>query len=422
MSILIRMELVHKHVLIVGGGKVALRKAKEYILQGAQVTITAKEFLHAFHDLNAVLIHASYHQRYLEKMELVYAATDDARINEQIVCDAKAKGIPVLCAQASFSDLQSVISYETADIQIGVSTKGSYPSLNRRLLERLQLLYETEYQAKMPLLKALRKLVLDSQLEQSKAYALLNDLVDQPLWFLSFFKDALTYKRACILAFHGVKFQECVEQEILPFLSELKDGNTAFGFAYLSHPVMEILQKQQVSVWSLEALLSLLTGCGVSTRVYPMLLQDGRFYDQIKTACNQYHALVMPLPLQDLSSLQELMDLLYAAYARENSTLMILYHSSPSGNFASYVNQLTLPRDMIIIQASALHQTHVSGDSVILLSLSMLSGYHMQTDGNACKKLREQKEVRLIQQSCMVSSVIKTVLKDRIQAALKKDI
>lgn len=422
MSILIRMELAHVHVLIVGGGKVALRKAKEYILQGAQVTIAAKEFLHEFYDLNAVLIHGSYHQRYLEQMKLVYAATDDAIINEQIVCDAKAKGIFVLCAQAAFSDLQSVTSYETEDIQIAVSTKGSYPSLNRKLLERLQLLYEREYQAKMPLLKALRKLVLDTQLEKNKAYALLKDLIDQPLWFLSFFKDALTYKKACILAFHGVKFQECIEQEILPFLSGLKDETTAFSFAYLSHPVIEILQKKQVSVWSLEALLSLLSDCGVSIRVYPMLFQDGRFYDQIKTACDQYHAQVMPLPFQDQSSLQELMDLLHAAYAREKSILMILYHSSPSGNFASYVNQLTLPKDMIILQERALNHTHVPCDRIILFSLYMLSGYHMQTDGSVDKKLKEQKEVKLIQQSCMVSSVIKAVLKKRIQMALKQDI
>lgn len=420
MSILIRMELMNKRVLIIGGGNVALRKAKEYIKQQAKVTVLAKQHVCGFYDLNVILISEPYQQKYLENMELVYAATDDENINAQIVQDAKDQGIPGLCAHADISDLQSVISYETKDIQIGVSTKGSYPSLNRILLERFQSLYETEYQSKMPLLKTLRGLILNSQLEQGMAYALLKNLADQPAWFLIFLKQALTCRKVCILAFHGVKFAENIEQEILPFLNDLHEEETAFGFAYLSGPVIEILHQKQVIVWSLEKLLSLLDVCGISTRVYPMLMQDGRFYDQIKAACSLYHAQALSLPFQNQAQVQELMDLIHAAYGEENKTLVILYHSSPSGKFASYVKALALPSNTLIIQEKALDRIEDTSQHMIVYSLYMLNGYHMQTDGIEFQKLRKQKDIELIQQSCVASGIIKNMLMKRIQASLKE--
>lgn len=420
MSILMRREIKNASVLIVGGGKVALRKAKEYVSQQAKVTVLAKKHVSEFQELHAVLISDSYQPKYLENMELVYAATDDPKVNAQVVQDAKARGILALCAQAGFSDLQSVISYETKDIQIGVSTKGRYPALNRILIERFQSIYETEYQKKMPLLQELRELILSRKLESSRKHALLKDLVDQPIWFLSFFKTALKCEKACILAFHGVKFPESIEQEILPFLNDLQDDETAFGFAYLSQPVIEILHEKQVLVWSLEKLLSLLDACGILTKVSPMLMQDGRFYDQIKALCDRYHAQALSLPFQNQMEVQELIDQIHASYAMENKTLVIVYHSNPSGKFATYVKALSLPPNTIILQEKAMDQLDDLNQSMILYSLYMLNGYHMQTDGIAYKERKKHKEIELIQQSCLTSRIIKNILMARIQTSLKK--
>ena len=99
MSIAIALHLQGKRVLIIGGGAVALRKARQFADEQALVTVLAPSFIPAFDALAVQRISAGYVRACLRGYLLVYAASDDAELNAQIVRDAGEEGI--LCGSAT---------------------------------------------------------------------------------------------------------------------------------------------------------------------------------------------------------------------------------------------------------------------------------------------------------------------------------
>ena len=98
MSIAIALHPQGKRVLIIGGGTVALRKARQFADEQALVTVLAPSFIPAFDALAVRRISAGYARACLRGYFLVYAASDDAELNAQIVRDAGDEGI--LCGSA----------------------------------------------------------------------------------------------------------------------------------------------------------------------------------------------------------------------------------------------------------------------------------------------------------------------------------
>ena len=62
----IGLNLKNKSVLIVGAGKVALRKAKLFLSQEAKVTIVSPCILDEFLDLDVICIVDRYEKKHLE--------------------------------------------------------------------------------------------------------------------------------------------------------------------------------------------------------------------------------------------------------------------------------------------------------------------------------------------------------------------
>lgn len=92
------IEIEKKHCLIVGGGKVALRKVQVLLDFGAQVTVVAPQILPAIEQISSKdlkLKKRAFHAEDLNGCTLVVAATDDASQNHTIAQLAKEKKIPV---------------------------------------------------------------------------------------------------------------------------------------------------------------------------------------------------------------------------------------------------------------------------------------------------------------------------------------
>ena len=412
MSLLINYDIAHQPVLIIGAGHVALRKAQEYLKQEAILTIRSIDFLDEFSSLHVTCIQEAYDASCVKGYQLVYAATNDRILNNQIVEDCKKQGI--LCLSATKAEVSSVLSYEDAYVAMGVSTKGTYPAINRILLEQMKALYEKEYAKKMPYLNALRKELLQSIDDREETKKRLRQLPYYPVSFLQFLLQAFQKKKACILVFHGVKIPSVITEEILPFLKQLSLSNDtyAYHFAYLSDMVIHTLNEEYMQVMSLEETLSLLQACHIPTQVYPMLMQDGRFHVQIKEIAQRYQAARLPLPFDSQQAVQELFDILQKAYTKPQHDLLIVYHSSERGAFANYVAGLKLQDTTYITQekqVSALDTSHFMKD-ITIFSLYMLSGMHMQKDQEALMKKFHDHELTMIQKSCLQEASIEQLL------------
>lgn len=90
------VELKGVDCLIVGGGRIALRKAEVLLDFGAEVTLTASQIIDEIQALNGVrCVKKDFEEPDLDGRGLVVAATDDKVLNHRIAAACMKKRIPV---------------------------------------------------------------------------------------------------------------------------------------------------------------------------------------------------------------------------------------------------------------------------------------------------------------------------------------
>lgn len=151
------LKLRRAPVLIVGGGQVALRKARGLTECDATITIISPHFGGGFDDLPEI---RRFVQLYtpgwlgrpeLPRWKLVFAATSQEKINQQVANDAQAAGILCCrCDEAELGDFVSPAAVNQGPITLAVSTHGASPALAARvchqLLERMDPVWPLQAQ------------------------------------------------------------------------------------------------------------------------------------------------------------------------------------------------------------------------------------------------------------------------------------
>lgn len=144
------MVLEGRPVLCIGGGKVALRKVTGLLLSGPEITIIAPTLhpqLEKLVQRGRVQHQAdSFSPAHLDSLPrpvLVFAATSEACLNQEIARQATQRGL--LCNSsddvASSTFLVPAV-VRRGPITVGVATAGCSPALARLLKERLTLWLE----------------------------------------------------------------------------------------------------------------------------------------------------------------------------------------------------------------------------------------------------------------------------------------
>lgn len=185
------LDLSKFKIVIIGGGKVALRKAKTIVQYHGKPTIISKSFEIDFEELvgKVKLVHKSYEVRQLEEATLVIAATDDLKSNDEIGKYCLKKGI--LCNIATNQALSSFIvpsSLQRGDLIIAVSTSGSSPALAKRIRNELAEQYDASYETYLNELGKRRKAIkseVDEKDKRSKALQALAKRDKEPPYHIS---------------------------------------------------------------------------------------------------------------------------------------------------------------------------------------------------------------------------------------------
>ncbi|WOO36448.1 bifunctional precorrin-2 dehydrogenase/sirohydrochlorin ferrochelatase [Anaerocolumna sp. AGMB13020] len=139
------VELDGKECLIIGGGKVALRKAVALLDFKASLTIVASSMIPEFIELEAKhkpyikLIERDYKEEDLQEAFLVIAATDDKELNRRISLACKTKGIPV-----NVVDVKEECSFifpayvRKQSITVGITSSGNSPVLTQQIKKTVE--------------------------------------------------------------------------------------------------------------------------------------------------------------------------------------------------------------------------------------------------------------------------------------------
>lgn len=124
------VELDNKKVLIVGGGKVALRKAEKLLPYGPEITVVAPEICDELSLMQGIrTVCGSFSDELLQGIDIVIAATDDRELNRHISELCRSEKIPVNTVDDS--ELCSFIFpclIKNGSLSIGISTGGASPT------------------------------------------------------------------------------------------------------------------------------------------------------------------------------------------------------------------------------------------------------------------------------------------------------
>lgn len=160
----INLDIEGRRCLVVGGGKVAHRKASILLSFGASVVVASPEINSPLSELvhRGEIQHLSeeYNSSHLEGVFLVYGATGDEATNRRVAREAQERGIlvnivdaPELCTFI----VPSVV--RRGDLTISISTGGNSPALARSLREKLEEQYGSELQELTRFLGEIRRQV-----------------------------------------------------------------------------------------------------------------------------------------------------------------------------------------------------------------------------------------------------------------------
>ena len=177
----VNLNLDNMEIIIVGGGNVALRKCMNFLDFGKSVTVLAPDFDSRFLELgNKVdLINDIFKEEYIDKFDIVVAATDDKEVNEEIacICRKKSKLINVVDSR-DLSDF-TVSSYvKRGDLLIGISTGGKIPALSAKIRRDLEEIYDESFAKYVYLLGELREKIIKKYEDKTERKKVLKALVE----------------------------------------------------------------------------------------------------------------------------------------------------------------------------------------------------------------------------------------------------
>ncbi|MEI5993443.1 precorrin-2 dehydrogenase/sirohydrochlorin ferrochelatase family protein [Candidatus Enterococcus mansonii] len=139
----IMLELTGKKIVIVGGGKIALRKTLGILKAKGKVTLVAPIFLNEFNELdNIELIKTTYTPDHIKEAHLIFACTNSKAINQQIVNDASEHQWVNDCSQKENSDFYNMSTIEQGEYLLALSSYGKDPAAVKKKQEQLKKMFE----------------------------------------------------------------------------------------------------------------------------------------------------------------------------------------------------------------------------------------------------------------------------------------
>jgi len=135
----IMLDLTGVGVLVVGGGRIALRKIEGLLTVGADVTVVAPVVDDDIRELAVRVVDRVYEIGDLDAVRLVITATDEPAVNAAVAADATARGIWVNSADdpSNCSFTLPAIARDGA-VTIAVGTSGTSPALASHLRGELE--------------------------------------------------------------------------------------------------------------------------------------------------------------------------------------------------------------------------------------------------------------------------------------------
>ena len=177
----VMLKLVDRQCLIVGGGKVAVRRTRGLADAGAKVTVIAPQIEPALRDIPDVcLIQRPFVDTDLQGKFMVVVATDHSQLNDHITELAKTCNVLINRADdPDAGDISIPAHAHCGPITVAVHTHRisalAAATIRDQLLEHMEPAWPALLTAMAPFRKRLQETVIDTQVRQSILKSMAND-------------------------------------------------------------------------------------------------------------------------------------------------------------------------------------------------------------------------------------------------------
>ncbi|MFR1851126.1 MULTISPECIES: bifunctional precorrin-2 dehydrogenase/sirohydrochlorin ferrochelatase [Clostridia] len=182
----INLDIENIKITIIGGGKVAYRKATNFLDFGKKVTVISKEFVCEFDEIKdkIEMICDEYKEKYIEDSFVVVASTNNKEINHEIgiYCNKHGKLVNVV-DDKELSNFTVPSYVKRGELLLSISTGGNSPSLSAKIKRELEEKYDESYEEYIELLGLARAKIIkenkDINERRKKIKALIDLSVDE---------------------------------------------------------------------------------------------------------------------------------------------------------------------------------------------------------------------------------------------------
>lgn len=162
----ILVEASALRVLVVGGGAVGARKARQFALAGAEVRVVAlalcEDMEHLMTERGLTVERRAYESGDVGDAQLVFAATNDRLVNAEVAREAEAAHRLLNAADHSEEGNFAVMAaHHRGPLTVGVSA-GGVPAAALRIRDAIASRFDARYGDALTDLKALRKRLIAS--------------------------------------------------------------------------------------------------------------------------------------------------------------------------------------------------------------------------------------------------------------------
>ena len=177
----INLNIDKMKITIIGGGKVAYRKATNFLIFNKTVTVVSNEFIEEFEEIKEKIemIHDKYDKKYIEDSFVVVAATNDKQINHEIgvYCNQKGKLVNVV-DDKELSNFTVPSYVKRGELLLSISTGGNSPSLSAKIKRELEEKYDESYGEYIELLGLARKKIIEENKDIKESRKKIKALID----------------------------------------------------------------------------------------------------------------------------------------------------------------------------------------------------------------------------------------------------
>ena len=179
----ITIKLKGRKCVVVGGGKIAWRRAKVLLGEEADVLIVSPALLPEFHELiegeGVEWLPRTFKEQDVLNAFLVVAATDRREVNGAVAKSCSANQLVNIADDPENSSFHFPAVGRRGLLTVAVGTEGASPILAKNIRDDIMAQFDESYEAYFEFVKISREKILSLSLGEEEKRRLLTEIVDK---------------------------------------------------------------------------------------------------------------------------------------------------------------------------------------------------------------------------------------------------